>query len=1590
MKKILATLLLFMSIIGYSQTNGITYQAVIMNPSGEQLPGVNNTNAPLANKNICLKFSIIDNNSQYEYVETVQTTTDEFGMVNLIIGTGVQIGGFASSFANILWNANPKSLKVDLSTTGICSYYTEISNQPFTAVPFALYAVNSESAAALAALQATVITNATATTAALALKEDAANKSTTTTLGTSNVLFPTQNAVKTYVDSNITAVNANNTALQATVTANATATTAALALKEDAANKSTTTTLGTSNVLFPTQNAVKTYVDSNITTVNANNTALQATVTANATATTAALALKEDAANKSTITTLGTSNVLFPTQNAVKTYVDSNISTVNANNTALQATVTANATATTAALALKEDAANKSTTTTLGTSNVLFPTQNAVKTYVDSQVASATIPDANATTKGKIKLTGDLGGTADAPTVPALVNKENTINAGTTSQYYRGDKTWQTLDKTAVGLANVDNTTDATKPISAATQTALALKEDAINKSTTTTLGTSNVLFPTQNAVKTYVDSNITIVNANNTVLQATVVANATATTAALALKEDAANKSTTTTLGTSDSLFPTQNAVKTYVDSNITTVNANNTALQSTVVANATATTAALALKEDAINKSTTTTLGTSDLLFPTQNAVKTYVDSNITSVNANNTALQSTVVANATATTAALALKEDAANKSTTTTLGTSDLLFPTQNAVKTYVDSNITSVNANNTALQATVAANATATTAALALKEDAINKSTTTTLGTSDLLFPTQNAVKTYVDSNITSVNANNTALQATVAANATATTAALALKEDAINKSTTTTLGTSNILFPTQNAVKTYVDTNNTALQSIVTSNATATTAALALKEDAANKSTTTTLGTSDLLFPTQNAVKTYVDSNITTVNANNTALQATVTANATVATNAIAAVQADVNQNESDGDAADVILQNNITTLQNTVTSNATATTAALGLKEDAINKSTDVTLADVSNTKFPTELAVKTFVTNRIANGTAANVSGIVGIANGGTGSVTQNFVDLTTNQNISGVKTFSSDAAGTNVPDINLIVSKTSGSMTGTNNFLSVETVINPFVYSSQGIIIRKDDGAKRGFKLGQEGSNDGDSVFKIASFSDSADFNRFVIRRDNGNIGIGNSSPTEKLEVTGNLKTSGTITAGAITIPNTDGTPNQVLTTNGSGTLAWATPSNSASSLTGTLAVANGGTGSSVQNFVDLTNNQNIAGGKYFANNISANEVSIGSPGTGSQNTMLGAASFGYASPGSNNTGLGFFTLASLNGGNDNTAVGTNAIRQGGTANGSRNTAVGSVALSNGSGPNDNTALGYATLAGGISGSSNTAVGSLALQNNTTASYNVGVGFETLRSTTTGGSNTAVGRGAMYSNTSGDVNTAVGEYALVSNTNGRYNTSVGVQAQEQNTTGQSNTAIGVAAIDRNTAGNYNAVLGAFAGRYIADNSTFNTAIDNSVLIGALARPLGNNANNEIVIGYNAIGKGSNTIQLGNNAITNVNTSGSITANAEISSEITANLTINNANAEQYKAKVLICNPTSPITITFGNDLPLGFNCMVLQKSADANKINLAGGAGVTIKNRSNFTATAGNYAMATIVNIGGGIIVTAGDMQ
>jgi hypothetical protein len=55
---------------------------------------------------------------------------------------------------------------------------------------------------------------------------------------------------------------------------------------------------------------------------------------------------------------------------------------------------------------------------------------------------------------------------------------------------------------------------------------------------------------------------------------------------------------------------------------------------------------------------------------------------------------------------------------------------------------------------------------------------------------------------------------------------------------------------------------------------------------------------------------------------------------------------------------------------------------------------------------------------------------------------------------------------------------------------------------------------------------------------------------------------------------------LVTNGTLTAGTVTYPSTHGSANQVLSTTGSGTLTWTTPSS------GTIAVANGGTGATTK--------------------------------------------------------------------------------------------------------------------------------------------------------------------------------------------------------------------------------------------------------------------------------------------------------------------------------------------------------------------------------------------------------------------
>ena len=70
--KHLFLIFLFVSSLGFSQSSGITYQAVIYNPNPEQLTSVENSYTPLTTQSVCIQFGIVDAEGNTEYQEQVQ------------------------------------------------------------------------------------------------------------------------------------------------------------------------------------------------------------------------------------------------------------------------------------------------------------------------------------------------------------------------------------------------------------------------------------------------------------------------------------------------------------------------------------------------------------------------------------------------------------------------------------------------------------------------------------------------------------------------------------------------------------------------------------------------------------------------------------------------------------------------------------------------------------------------------------------------------------------------------------------------------------------------------------------------------------------------------------------------------------------------------------------------------------------------------------------------------------------------------------------------------------------------------------------------------------------------------------------------------------------------------------------------------------------------------------------------------------------------------------------------------------------------------------------------------------------------------
>lgn len=188
--------------------------------------------------------------------------------------------------------------------------------------------------------------------------------------------------------------------------------------------------------------------------------------------------------------------------------------------------------------------------------------------------------------------------------------------------------------------------------------------------------------------------------------------------------------------------------------------------------------------------------------------------------------------------------------------------------------------------------------------------------------------------------------------------------------------------------------------------------------------------------------------------------------------------------------------------------------------------------------------------------------------------------------------------------------------------------------------------------------------------------------------------------------------------------------------------------------------------------------------------------------------------------------------------------------------------------------------------------------TGFGFEALKRLTTGNYNTAIGYQAMTQATTGSYSTALGNVALTNYLMGNGNVAIGQRALTAFVTGAQNTGVGYVAGYQfvagsnNTmvggivcrnlrTGQRNTVVGDDALSGNFHGNDNVAMGYMAGRYILPTGTaVNSQPQKCTYLGTQIRSAAPSNTtevvNEIVLGANAIGGGSNTIVLGNDEIT------------------------------------------------------------------------------------------------------------------
>ncbi len=260
----------------------------------------------------------------------------------------------------------------------------------------------------------------------------------------------------------------------------------------------------------------------------------------------------------------------------------------------------------------------------------------------------------------------------------------------------------------------------------------------------------------------------------------------------------------------------------------------------------------------------------------------------------------------------------------------------------------------------------------------------------------------------------------------------------------------------------------------------------------------------------------------------------------------------------------------------------------------------------------------------------------------------------------------------------------------------------------------------------------------------------------------------------------------------------------------------------------------------TGNDIYNTNYNAANASVVIGKALASTDT--DVALEISGRVSQVDLGDSTFFGYLS-GMNddlstnrNAGFGRGALMSNTSGGNNAAFGYNAL----------------LLVNTGT---SNTAIGASSGQGITTGSNNVAIGTNALQDNQTSGVNIAIGVNALRDVT-GAGNVGVGYRTMEIATSCFDNTAMGNYAL-----------------NYTTTSFRNAAFGNSALEFIEAGlGQNVAIGDNAGSNYSNTTNPLTQCEKSIFIGAQTVAKANNSINEIVIGYDLVGNGSNTITLGN----------------------------------------------------------------------------------------------------------------------